>query len=68
MNGPMTKEIDVEDYPDIDPDTQDGQEEFSCLACELKRQSNGLLTHFIFKRKGEMIGEMYVTNAFEEKQ
>src|SRR5262245_57131107 len=57
----MTREIQVEDYPQWDASTEDGQEEFSNLAFTMKLREPHLC-HFIFKRGREQIGEMYIRN------
>jgi hypothetical protein len=62
----MTKEIQVEDYPDIDPSTEDGKEQFTLLVCDMSRRDPAL-TYFVFKRGGEVIGEMYVTDGLDER-
>jgi hypothetical protein len=61
----MTKEIQVEDYPDIDPNTEDGKEQFTLLASEMSMR-NPALTYFVFKRGSEVIGEMYITDGLDE--
>lgn len=63
----FTCTIAVEDYPDIDADTADGKEEFGALAVEMSRR-DPILTHFVFTRAGEMIGEIYVTKLLETRQ
>jgi hypothetical protein len=50
--------IDVENYPDIDPDTDDGKDELSSLAFELALGRTPI--HFVFRRRGEEIGQMIV--------
>lgn len=66
-NKPMTREIQVEDYPEWDASTEDGQEQFSRLAYALHWEQPHLC-HFIFKRGTEQIGEMYIKSAFEAAQ
>ena len=61
----MTKEIQVEDYPDIDPSTEDGKEQFTLLACDMSWRDPAL-TYFVFKRGGEVIGEMYIRDGLDE--
>jgi hypothetical protein len=61
----MTKEIQVEDYPGIDPSTEDGKEQFTLLASEMSLH-DPTLTYFVFKRGSEVIGEMYLRDGFDE--
>jgi len=61
----LTREIQVTDYPDFDPTTEEGRERFTLLACEMNFR-NPALSHFVFKRGAEVLGEMYLTDEFEE--
>jgi hypothetical protein len=52
--------LNVEDFPDIDPWTEDGREEFTLIAHRTHREFPNLV-HFIFKLGGEKIGEVMFT-------
>jgi hypothetical protein len=61
----MTKEIQVEDYPDIDPGTEEGKERFWLVASEMSMRDPAL-AYFVFKRGGEVIGEIYIRDGLDE--
>jgi len=44
----LTKEIQVRDYPHLDPNSREERQRFSGLACEMKLQ-NPMWSHFVFK-------------------
>jgi hypothetical protein len=50
-------EIHCEDFPYIDPETEDGKEEFGAIAFWVHRRYPAIV-HVVFKRGGEKIGEM----------
>jgi hypothetical protein len=66
VNDPSVMIINVEDYPDIDPDTEEGKEQLGGIGFWAASQHPNKW-HFLFFRKGEQIGQMVVRRVFEEK-
>lgn len=58
--------INVEDHPDIDPSTDEGKEELAAVAFHLSRGRSS--AHFVFRRKGEEIGEIFLKSPFDRPQ
>jgi hypothetical protein len=58
--------INIEDYPGINPDTDDGKEELSALAFELAQGRTPV--HFVFRRHGEEIGQAIIRSPFDRLQ
>jgi hypothetical protein len=54
---PSVMVINVEDYPDIDPNTVEGKDQLSSIAFSLHTPNK---YHFLFHYKGEQIGEMII--------
>jgi hypothetical protein len=54
--------INVQDYPHINPDTEEGKEELGQLAFRLSQGRTPI--HFVFLSHGEEIGEMYIRAPF----
>lgn len=68
MNIPETRTvINVEDYPNIDVDTQDGREELATIAAGIAFSHGSTPMHFVFRRGGEEIGEMILKSPFKDK-
>jgi hypothetical protein len=60
-------EIHLEDFPSIDPDTEEGKEELMGLAFAVHRRRPAV-THVVFKQDGEQIGEMLIPPPKAEMQ
>jgi len=56
---PSVAYIDVEDFPGVDPDTEDGRITLAMIMGE-RRRDNPSKSHFIIRSKGEMVGEMII--------
>ena len=61
---PSVMIINVEDYPGLDPATDEGKEQLSAIGFAASRDNPGKC-HFRFKHKGEQIGQMITRNVFE---
>jgi hypothetical protein len=56
--------INVEDYPGLDPNTDEGKEQLSAIGFQAS-YANPDKCHFIFKHKGEQIGQMITRSLFK---
>ena len=56
---PWLARIDVENYPNIDPDSEDGKETLTGYAAMINFH-NPVVTHIIIARDGEPIGEVAI--------
>jgi hypothetical protein len=61
---PSVMIINVEDYPGLDPTTDEGKEQLSAIGFQASYNNPGKC-HFLFKHKGEQIGQMITRNVFE---
>ena len=57
--------VNLDDYPDIDPNTDEGKEEISHLGFHLSHGRTPV--HFVFMHKGKEIGEMFVRSPFLDR-
>jgi hypothetical protein len=67
VDDPSVMVINVEDYPGLDPSTKEGKEQLSGIAFAASH-ANPDKWHFLFKHKGEQIGEMIVRQMLDELQ
>jgi len=61
---PSVMIINVEDYPGLDPTTQDGKDELSAIGFQASYDHPGK-NHFLFMHKGEQIGQMITRSMFK---
>src|SRR6516164_8788554 len=61
---PSVMIINVEDYPGLDPTTQDGKDQLSAIGFQASHDHPGK-NHFLFMHKGEQIGQMITRSMFK---
>ena len=64
MQDPSVMIINVEDYPGLDPTTQDGKDQLSAIGFQASYDHPGK-SHFLFMHKGEQIGQMITRSVFK---
>jgi len=61
---PSVMVINVEDYPGLDPSTEEGKDQLSSIGFASASANPGKC-HFLFKHKGEQIGQMIVRTMMD---
>ena len=61
---PSVMIINVEDYPGLNPTTQDGKDQLSAIGFQASHDHPGK-NHFLFMHKGEQIGQMITRSMFK---
>jgi hypothetical protein len=67
VDDPSVMVINVEDYPGLDPSTEAGKDQLSSIATVAAHTNPGK-QHFLFKHKGEQIGQMIMRGILDEEQ